>query len=100
MIGSDVWIGANAIILEGLKIGDGAVIGAGAVVTKDVAPYSIVAGVPARLIGQRFSEDIIIGLLKKRWWDAPEKEIKEKIWLFQKSTPNSDDIEMLPSGMK
>ena len=59
IIGSDVWIGARAIVRDGVNIGHGAVIGAGALVTKDVAPYSIVGGVPARLIRMRFSDDIV-----------------------------------------
>ncbi len=71
VIGNDVWIGARAIIRDGIKIGHGAVIGAGAVVVKDVAPYSIVGGVPARLIRTRFSDDIVMRLLELRWWDKP-----------------------------
>ena len=71
IIGSDVWIGARAIVRDGVNIGHGAVIGAGALVTKDVAPYSIVGGVPARLIRMRFSDDIVARLLELRWWDRP-----------------------------
>lgn len=70
-IGNDVWIGARAIVLGGIQVGDGAVIGAGAVVTKNVAPYEIVGGVPARLIRQRFSDEIVAKLLDLRWWDKP-----------------------------
>lgn len=68
-IGNDVWIGANVIILHGVSIGDGAVVGAGAVVTKDVAPYAIVGGVPARTIRYRFNQVIVNKLLKIKWWD-------------------------------
>lgn len=67
-IGNDVWIGQDATIMRGLTIGDGAVIAAGAVVTKDVAPYAIVGGNPARLIRYRFPDDIIEELAELRWW--------------------------------
>ena len=68
-IGNDVWIGANAIILDGVKIGDGSIVGAGSVVTKDVLPYAIVGGVPARVIRYRFDESQIQFLLKFQWWN-------------------------------
>lgn len=74
-IGNDVWIGHNAIIISGVKIGDGAIIGAGAVVTKDVEPYAIVGGVPARIIKYRFTKEIIDQLLEIKWWDLPYKEV-------------------------
>lgn len=82
VIGNDVWIGAHALILGGIKIGDGAIIGAGSVVTKDVDPYSIVAGSPARAIGQRFPEETIRKLLEIRWWDWSEEKIRENIDLI------------------
>lgn len=69
VIGNDVWIGARAIIFDGLKIGDGAIVGAGALVTKDVPPYSIVAGVPATILRYRFDEEVIDYLMKLKWWD-------------------------------
>lgn len=74
-IGNDVWIGARAIILSGVTIGDGAVIGAGAVVPRDVPPYAVVAGNPARLIRYRFDETTIAALLALRWWDWPDARI-------------------------
>lgn len=78
IIGSDVWIGINAIIFRGVKIGDGAVVAAGSVVTKDVEPYSIVGGVPAKHLKYRFSEDIIEALLKIKWWNWKKERIKEE----------------------
>lgn len=75
VIGNDVWIGAHAVILRGVTIGDGAVIAAGAVVTKDVEPYSIVGGVPARHIKYRLEEDVRADLLKTKWWELTDAEI-------------------------
>ncbi|MDZ7588216.1 MAG: CatB-related O-acetyltransferase [Parasphingorhabdus sp.] len=76
-IGNDVWIGRRATVLSGVTIGDGAVIGAGSVVTKDVAPYAIVAGNPAKFIRKRFDDETIEFLLKLRWWDWPESQIRQ-----------------------
>ena len=75
VIGSDVWIGKDATILSGVTIADGAIVGACAVVASDVAPYSIVAGNPARLIRQRFSEEIIAQMIRLRWWDLPDEDV-------------------------
>lgn len=82
IIGNDVWIGINAIVLRGVTIGDGAIIAAGAVVTKDVAPYSIVGGVPAKHIKFRYSKNQISDLLSIAWWDWDEVRLKNNISLF------------------
>ena len=79
IIGNDVWIGYEAVILSGVTIGDGAIIGTRAVVTKDVPPYTIVGGVPAKAIRKRFPDETISALLKLKWWDWPEKRIKQHI---------------------
>lgn len=71
-IGNDVFIGANVTILDGVTIADGAIIGAGAVVTKDIPPYAIAVGVPAKVIKYRFSQDKIEALLKRKWWNDEE----------------------------
>lgn len=82
-IGNDVWIGDEVKIMEGVTIGDGAVIAAGAIVVKDVAPYSIVGGVPAKLLRYRFDEHKIEFLLKFKWWEKDENWIKENIQYFK-----------------
>lgn len=75
-IGNDVWIGSNAMICDGVQIGHGAIIGAGAVVTDNVRPYAIVGGVPARLIRNRFDDDMIAFLLQRAWWDESESFLR------------------------
>lgn len=77
VIGSDVWIGNNALILSGIRVGTGAIVGAGAVVTKDVPPYAIVAGTPARLLKFRFTQAIINRLLATKWWLKRPEELGE-----------------------
>lgn len=77
IVGNDVWIATNAVIMSGVKIGDGAVVGAYSVVTKDVPPYTIVAGNPAKQIRKRFSDEVINKLLELKWWDKPHHEINE-----------------------
>ena len=79
VIGNDVWIGYEAVIMSGVTIGDGAIIGARAVVTKDVPPYTIVGGVPAKQIRKRFSEETISELLKLKWWEWTFKKISQNI---------------------
>jgi phosphonate metabolism protein (transferase hexapeptide repeat family) len=78
-IGHDVWIGDGAVIMPGLSIGDGAVIGANAVVTKDVEPYAVYAGVPAKLLKWRFQEGIRERLLALKWWDWPHETLADAI---------------------
>ncbi len=83
VIGNDVWIGYDAIIMSGVKIGDGAIIGTRAIVTNDVPPYTIVGGIPAKIIKKRFSDDIISKLLKIKWWDWTDEEIQANIQHIQ-----------------
>lgn len=82
-IGSDVWVGARAIINSDVKIGHGAIIASGAVVTKDVPPYAIVGGVPARVIRYRFDESTVEELLKSKWWEKPIEELKDNLPLMK-----------------
>jgi virginiamycin A acetyltransferase len=82
VVGNDVWIGYNATIMAGVTIGDGAIIGTNSVVTKDIEPYSIVGGNPAKLIKKRFSEDEIKDLLEIKWWD----------WEIEKITRNVQNL--------
>ncbi|MCC8057892.1 CatB-related O-acetyltransferase [Cloacibacillus sp.] len=77
VVGSDVWIGYEAVILSGVHIGDGAIIGTRAVVTKDVEPYTIVGGVPAKPIRRRFDQKTIHELEALRWWDLPFEQIRQ-----------------------
>ena len=94
-IGNDVWIAAGAQILHKVKIGDGAVIGGGAVITKDVPPYAIVAGVPGRILKYRFSEKIIEEFLRIKWWDWPEDIIlKNMEWLIDTDVDENSIIKM------
>jgi acetyltransferase-like isoleucine patch superfamily enzyme len=81
-IGNDVWIGSRATVLNGVTIGDGAIVAYGAVVTKNVLPYSIVGGVPAKHIKFRFDESIIIELLKIKWWELEENFLQKNFKLF------------------
>ena len=83
VVGNDVWIGYEAVVLSGVTIGDGAIIGTRAVVTKDVPPYTIVGGIPAKPIRKRFSDEVISKLLELQWWNWPENRIKENIDVIQ-----------------
>lgn len=94
VIGNDVWIGYEAVVLAGVTIGDGAIIGTRAVVTKDVPPYMIVGGVPVKLIKKRFSEDIISALLDIQWWNWSEERIVRNIDAIQ-----NGNIEQLKQSM-
>lgn len=91
-VGNDVWIAAGTQILHKVKVGDGAVIGGGAVVTKDVPPYAIVAGVPAKIIKFRFDENTISDLLDIKWWDWPLDLVLANIEWMIKADINSDTL--------
>jgi acetyltransferase-like isoleucine patch superfamily enzyme len=88
VIGNDVWIGMNAIILAGVKIGNGAVVGAGAVVTHSVPAYAIVAGVPAKILRYRYTEDQRAELLKIAWWNWSDEKIKNNADYFYGGVDN------------
>ena len=83
IIGNDVWIGYGAVLMAGVTIGDGAVIGARAVVTKDIPPYTIAGGVPARPIKRRYTEETIAALSSLKWWDWPEERIAQNLDAIQ-----------------
>jgi acetyltransferase-like isoleucine patch superfamily enzyme len=100
-VGNDVWIGAGCIILDGMTIGDGAIIAAGAVVTKDVPPYAIVGGVPAKIIRYRFDINTITALLKWRWWELSNDEIQAMATQFMdQSLWNTKTIEELAKNIR
>lgn len=82
VIGNDVWIGTRTMLIGGIHVGDGAIIGAGSIVTKDVPPYAVVAGNPARIIRYRFDEDKIQKLEKIKWWERDEAWVIENTGLF------------------
>lgn len=94
IIGNDVWIGYEAVVLAGVTIGDGAIVGTRAVVTKDVPPYTIVGGVPAKPIKRRFPEEVISALLEIQWWNWSEERIARNIGAIQ-----SGNIEQLKQPM-
>lgn len=83
IVGNNVWIGDNVVILSGVIVGDGAVLGAGSVVTKNIPPYSIAAGNPAKVIRKRFSDEIIEQLRTIKWWDWPEDKIRRNRKFFE-----------------
>lgn len=83
IIGNDVWIATHVIIKDGITIGNGAIIGAGAVVVKDIPPYAVVGGVPAKVIKYRFEQPVIDRLLELQWWNASDEKLKNNIKYFQ-----------------
>ena len=91
-IGCDVWIGMNCIVMDGVTIGDGAIVAAGAVVTKDVPPFAVVGGVPAKVLKYRFAPEIIARLLDVKWWNLPDEEITRIKDLFHIPNPTLEDI--------
>jgi virginiamycin A acetyltransferase len=96
VIGHDVWIGTHSIILSGVKIGNGAIVGANSVVTEDIPDYAIAVGSPARVIGKRFDQDIIDKLNELQWWDWSV----EKLQKYRNHFANSVTLEMLNSLIK
>ena len=90
-----MWVGSHVLINSGVTIGDGAVIGAGAVVVKDVPPYAVVGGVPAKVIRYRFSDEIIAKLKELQWWNLPEKKLRTNIALFQKENVTIENLKGL-----
>ena len=90
-VGNDVWIGARALILDGITIGEGAIIAAGAVVVRDVPPYAIVGGVPAKGIRTRFIPEVVEFLLKWQWWNLPDNVLNRIAPLFCESTELTPD---------
>jgi len=82
-IGHDVWIGQNAMIMGGVTIGTGSIVGAGSVVTRDIEPYAIVTGTPAKIVRYRFDEEIRTKLLNSKWWDMPEQWLQQNYRLFE-----------------
>jgi len=93
VLGNDVWIGANTLIMGGIKVGDGAIIGAGAVVTKDIPAYAIAVGCPAKVIRYRFDEPTIGRLLALQWWNKPDQEIRNLARLISPEGP-IDSLEL------
>lgn len=95
VVGNDVWIGERALIKGGVTIGNGAVIGAGAIVTKDVPPYAIVGGVPARIIRYRFSPELIEKIERLQWWSMSEDDLRRNIHFFQMDNITIESIESI-----
>ena len=81
-VGSDCWVCPGALVMSGVTIGDGAIVGGGSVVTKDVPPYAIVGGNPAKVIRYRFTEEQIAALLEIRWWDWPDEDVRDAVPLL------------------
>lgn len=95
IIGNDVWIGMKVTIMGGVKVGNGAIIAAHSVVTKDVPAYAIVAGVPAKVIKYRFEQNIIDLIERSQWWALPDEKLKQKIKAFQSELTNENANELI-----
>lgn len=95
VLGSDVWVATNAVVLRGVVVGDGAVIAAGCVVTRDVEPYTVVAGVPGKVIRSRFPDQLRQALLDLKWWDWPVEIIRENLALIYSTKVDQSVIERL-----
>lgn len=91
-IGNDVWIGAKSTIMDGVQIGNGAIVAAGSVVTKNVPPYAVVGGAPAKVIKYRFPQEVIDRLEEIQWWNLSDEKITEVIELFHIKNPTLEDI--------
>ena len=91
-IGNNVWIGQRVVVMDGVTIGDNSIVATGAIVTKDVPPFSIVGGVPAKIIKTMFNEEIRSRLQEIQWWNLPDEEITKVINLFHIPNPTIDDI--------
>lgn len=94
-IGNDVWIGGNVVTVNGVCIGDGAIIGAGSVVTKDIPAYAIAVGNPARVVKYRFCDNYVDRLLELKWWNWPQKVIYDNLPILLKSSLNDDILKIM-----
>lgn len=102
IIGHSVWIGCNAVIMEGVKVGNGAVVGAGAIVTKDVKPYEIVVGIPAKHLRYRFDKEIIDNIEKSKWWEKEDMFYRNNDKLFKSkiTLDMSEKLRIISGGLE